>query len=219
MSERKRPRAMGGPRGAVAVEKANDFKGAMKDIIKYISRYKIRLIIMLICAVIGTVFSIVGPKIMGKATTELFNGLVRKVNQTGSIDFDKILRILLFTLGLYAVSALFSFIQGFVMTGISNDVSYSLRRDISKKINRMPLKYFESRTYGEVLSRITNDVDTLQQSLNQSITQLITSVTTLIGVFIMMLSINIWMTPLRIGDSSDFFRYIYYQKFVYVMFI
>ncbi|WP_230399853.1 ABC transporter ATP-binding protein [Novisyntrophococcus fermenticellae] len=194
MSERKRPRAMGGPRGAVAVEKANDFKGAMKDIIKYISRYKIRLIIMLICAVIGTVFSIVGPKIMGKATTELFNGLVRKVNQTGSIDFDKILRILLFTLGLYAVSALFSFIQGFVMTGISNDVSYSLRRDISKKINRMPLKYFESRTYGEVLSRITNDVDTLQQSLNQSITQLITSVTTLIGVFIMMLSINIWMT-------------------------
>lgn len=194
MSERKRPRAMGGPRGAVAVEKANDFKGAMKDIIKYISRYKIRLIIMLICAVIGTVFSIVGPKIMGKATTELFNGLVRKVNQTGSIDFDKILRILLFTLGLYAVSALFSFIQGFVMTGISNDVSYSLRRDISKKINRMPLKYFESRTYGEVLSRITNDVDTLQQSLNQSITQLITSVTTLVGVFIMMLSINVWMT-------------------------
>lgn len=194
MSERKRPRAMGGPRGAVAVEKANDFKGAMKDIIKYISRYKIRLIIMLICAVIGTVFSIVGPKIMGKATTELFNGLIKKVNQTGSIDFDKILRILLFTLGLYVVSALFSFIQGFVMTGISNDVSYSLRRDISKKINRMPLKYFESRTYGEVLSRITNDVDTLQQSLNQSITQLITSVTTLIGVFIMMLSINVWMT-------------------------
>lgn len=194
MSERKRPGAMGGPRGAVAVEKANDFKGAMKDIIKYISRYKIRLIIMLICAVIGTVFSIVGPKIMGKATTELFNGLIKKVNQTGSIDFDKILRILLFTLGLYVVSALFSFIQGFVMTGISNDVSYSLRRDISKKINRMPLKYFESRTYGEVLSRITNDVDTLQQSLNQSITQLITSVTTLIGVFIMMLSINVWMT-------------------------
>ena len=158
------------------------------------SKYKIRLIGMMIFAIAGTVFNIVGPKILGKATTELFNGLVTKVNGTGGIDFDKIGRILLWTLGLYLCSAAFSFIQGFIMTGISNDVSYSLRKDISGKMNRLPMKYYESRTYGEVLSRITNDVDTLQQGLNQSITQLITSVTTLIGVFIMMLSINVWMT-------------------------
>ena len=158
------------------------------------SKYKIRLIGMMIFAIAGTVFNIVGPKILGKATTELFNGLVAKVNETGGIDFDKIGRILLWTLGLYLCSAAFSFIQGFIMTGISNDVSYSLRKDISGKMNRLPMKYYESRTYGEVLSRITNDVDTLQQGLNQSITQLITSVTTLIGVFIMMLSINVWMS-------------------------
>ena len=158
------------------------------------SKYKIRLIGMMIFAIAGTVFNIVGPKILGKATTELFNGLVAKVNGIGGIDFDKIGRILLWTLGLYLCSAAFSFIQGFIMTGISNDVSYSLRKDISGKMNRLPMKYYESRTYGEVLSRITNDVDTLQQGLNQSITQLITSVTTLIGVFIMMLSINVWMT-------------------------
>ena len=158
------------------------------------SKYKIRLIGMMIFAIVGTVFNIVGPKILGKATTELFNGLVAKVNGTGGIDFDKIGKILLWTLGLYLCSVAFSFVQGFIMTGISNDVSYSLRKDISGKMNRLPMKYYESRTYGEVLSRITNDVDTLQQGLNQSITQLITSVTTLIGVFIMMLSINVWMT-------------------------
>ena len=145
-------------------------------------------------AIAGTIFNIVGPKILGKATTELFNGLVRKVNGSGGIDFSKIGQILLFTLALYVASACFSLIQGFVMTGISNDVTYSLRKDISKKINRLPLNYFESRTNGEILSRVTNDVDTLQMSLNQSITQLITSITTLIGVFIMMLSINVPMT-------------------------
>ena len=158
------------------------------------SKYKIRLIGMMIFAIVGTVLNIVRPKILGKATTELFNGLVAKVNGTGGIDFDKIGKILLWTLGLYLCSAAFSFVQGFIMTGISNDVSYSLRKDITGKMNRLPMKYYESRTYGEVLSRITNDVDTLQQGLNQSITQLITSVTTLIGVFIMMLSINVWMT-------------------------
>ena len=157
-------------------------------------RYKFRFILMFIFAVAGTVFSIVGPKILGKATTELFNGLVAKVNGTGEIDFGKIGMILLWTLGLYVLSACFSFVQGFVMSGISNDVTYNLRKDISKKINRLPLNYYESRTNGEILSRITNDVDTLQMSLNQSLTQLITSVTTLIGVFIMMLSINVWMT-------------------------
>ena len=195
MSENSR-RPSRGPmgRGRMNGEKAKDFSGAVKKLLRYMSKYKIRLIGMMIFAIVGTVFNIVGPKILGKATTELFNGLVAKVNGTGGIDFDKIGKILLWTLGLYLCSAAFSFVQGFIMTGISNDVSYSLRKDISGKMNRLPMKYYESRTYGEVLSRITNDVDTLQQGVNQSITQLITSVTTLIGVFIMMLSINVWMT-------------------------
>lgn len=192
MSEMKRQKMHGpGPKGG---ERAKDFGNAMKKLIRYMSRYKFRILIMMIFAVASTVFSIVGPKILGKATTELFTGLVAKVQGTGSIDFTKITRILLFLLCIYLCSALFSFVQGFVMSGIANDVSYNLRKEISKKINRLPLKYFESRTTGEVLSRVTNDVDTLQQSLNQSITQMITSVTTLIGVFIMMLSINVWMT-------------------------
>ena len=166
----------------------------MKNLIVYMSRYKFRLCLVLLCAIAGTTFSIVGPKILGKATTELFNGLVAKVQGTGGIDFEKIGQILLSVMALYLVSAAFSLIQGFVMTGISNNVSYSLRKEISQKINRMPMKYFESRTYGEVLSRVTNDVDMLQQGISQSITQLITSVTTLIGVLIMMISINGWMT-------------------------
>ena len=191
MSSQKTRHMGHGPR---AVEKPRDFRKAMKKIIRYMGRYKFRLLIMLVCAVAGTVFTIVGPRILGKATTELFNGLVAKVQGTGSIDFGRIGQILLSVLCLYLVSACFSFIQGLVMTGISNDVSYNLRREISGKINRIPLKYFESRPYGEVLSRVTNDVDTLQMGLNQSITQLITSVTLLIGVFFMMLSINVWMT-------------------------
>lgn len=194
MSEKKRRGPMGHGHGMAAGEKAKDFKGSMKKLFKYMEHYKFRFAIMFVFAVAGTVFSIVGPKILGKATTELFNGLVAKVNGTGGINFEKIGMILLWTLGLYLVSSLFSLIQGFVMTGISNDVTYSLRKDISKKMNRLPMNYYESRTNGEILSRITNDVDTLQMSLNQSMTQLITSVTTLIGVFIMMLSINVWMT-------------------------
>lgn len=194
MSEQKRRGPMGHGHGMAAGEKAKDFKGSMKKLFKYMEHYKFRFAIMFVFAVAGTVFSIVGPKILGKATTELFNGLVAKVNGTGGINFEKIGMILLWTLGLYLVSSLFSLIQGFVMTGISNDVTYSLRKDISKKMNRLPINYYESRTNGEILSRITNDVDTLQMSLNQSMTQLITSVTTLIGVFIMMLSINVWMT-------------------------
>ncbi|MFR3142155.1 MAG: ABC transporter ATP-binding protein [Lacrimispora saccharolytica] len=182
------------PNRGGAGEKAKDFKGSIKNLIVYMSRYKVRLCLVLLCAIAGTTFSIVGPKILGKATTELFNGLVAKVQGTGGIDFEKIGQILLSVMALYLVSAAFSLIQGFVMTGISNDVSYSLRKEISQKINRMPMKYFESRTYGEVLSRVTNDVDMLQQGISQSITQLITSVTTLIGVLIMMISINGWMT-------------------------
>ena len=185
---------MGHGRGMAGGEKAKDFGGTLKKLFRYMEKYKIRFLIMIIFAMAGTVFNIAGPKILGRATTELFNGLVAKVSGTGGIDFAKITQILLGVLCLYVVSACFSFIQGFVMTGISNDVTYSLRQDISKKIHRMPMKYFESRTHGETLSRVTNDVDTLQQSLNQSLTQLITSVTTIIGVFIMMLSINVWMT-------------------------
>ena len=194
MSEQRRRKGPMGGRGMQPTEKAKDFKGAMAKLFRYMGRYKFRFMLMFVFAVAGTVFNIVGPKILGKATTELYKGLVAKVNGTGGIDFEKIGMILLWTLGLYLASALFSFIQGFVMTGISNDVTYNLRKDISKKINRLPMNYFESRTNGEILSRVTNDVDTLQMSLNQSMTQLITSVTTLIGVFSMMLSINVWMT-------------------------
>ncbi|HJB28621.1 MAG TPA: ABC transporter ATP-binding protein/permease [Candidatus Blautia faecavium] len=192
MSEGRRG-PMGHNRGMTG-EKAKDFRGSMAKLFRYMGRYKFRFLLMFIFAVAGTAFNIVGPKILGKATTELFNGLVAKISGTGGINFDKIATILLWTMGLYVASACFSFVQGFVMTGISNDVTYNLRKDISKKINRLPLNYFESRTHGEILSRVTNDVDTLQMSLNQSMTQLITSVTTLIGVLIMMLSINVWMT-------------------------
>lgn len=186
-----------GPMGHGAMgggEKSKDFKQTVKKLASYMSRYKFRLLIMLICAITGTIFNIVGPTVLGEATTVISKGLAAKMGGTGGIDFEKLIQILLFALGLYLVSVSFSLIQGFVMSGISNDVTYSFRRDISKKINRMPLNYFESRTTGEVLSRVTNDIDTLGQSLNQSITQLITSVTTLIGVIIMMLRINVLMT-------------------------
>lgn len=207
MSETRRPRGpMGRGPGMRGGEKAKDFSGSMKKIIRYMKKYYVRIGAVLLFALASTVFSIVGPKILGEATTELFNGLVAKIYGTGSIDFGKIGQILAFTMGLYAFSAVFSFLQGLIMTGVSNDVTYSLRRDISQKINRMPLKYYESRTTGEILSRVTNDVDTLGQSLNQSITQLITSVTTMIGVLVMMFSINVWMTlaallilPISIG--------------------
>lgn len=183
-----------GRRRGMSGEKAKDFKDAMLRLLKYMERYKIRLILMVIFAIGGTVFNIIGPKILGKATTELYSGLISKINGGSGIDFDKIIKILFGVMCLYVVSSVLSFIQGFIMTGISNDVTYNLRKDISKKINKIPMKYFESRTHGEILSRITNDVDTLQTGINQSVTQLITSATTLIGVLVMMLSINVWMT-------------------------
>ena len=168
MSEQRRRGPMGGHgRGMRPTEKAKDFKGSMGKLFRYMSRYKLRFVMVFIFAVAGTVFNIAGPKILGKATTELFNGLVAKVNGTGSINFSKIGMILLWTLGLYLASACFSFIQGWIMTGISNDVTYNLRKDISKKINKLPLNYFESRTNGEILSRVTNDVDTLQMRITQ----------------------------------------------------
>lgn len=180
--------------GMMPGEKAKDFKGAAGKMLQYMGPYKYGLIAVLIFAIGGTTFNIIGPKILSKATTELFNGLMAKVSGIGGIDFEKIGRILLFLFGIYALSTLLSFIQGLIMTGVSQKLCYRFRKEISAKINRMPLEYFESRTVGEVLSRITNDVDTLGQSLNQSITQLITSVTTIIGVLIMMLSISPIMT-------------------------
>lgn len=186
-----RPRGHG---GHMSTEKAKDFKTAMKRLLNYMKRYRLQLAVMMVFAVGSTIFNIVGPKVLGKATTELYEGLVSKISGGAGIDFEKIGEILLIALGLYLISAAFSFIQGFIMTGISNQVTYNLRKDISVKINKIPLKYFESRTHGEILSRITNDIDTLQTSINQSFTQLITSVTTLIGVLIMMLSINVYMT-------------------------
>lgn len=189
--------------------KAKDFKGSLKKLVKYMSVYKVQMLFVAVFAVCGTVFNIVGPKILGKATTEIFNGLVSKVSGGSGMDFGKIGQILLITLGLYVVSALCSFIQGMIMTGISQKTTYRLRKDITEKVNRMPMDYFDTKPVGEVLSRVTNDVDTLGQSLNQSATQLITSVTTLVGVLVMMLSISPLMTvvallilPISVGLIS-----------------
>ncbi len=189
----RRPRGPMG-RGPGMGEKAKDFKGSTKKLIKYLGRYWGAIIAVMIFAAVSTVFSVAGPKVMGKATTALAEGLMNKIAGTGGIDFDYIAKVLLFTLGLYVVSAVFMFAQGLIMTNITQKTCYRMRKDITAKINRMPMKYFESRTYGEVLSRITNDVDTLGQSLNQSITQIITSVATLIGTLVMMLSISPLMT-------------------------
>ena len=184
-----------GPHGGMAPgEKAKDFKGTMKKLMTYIGKYKFAVATVIVFAIGSTIFSIIGPKILSKATTELFNGLVAKIIGTGGIDFDKIGKILLILLTMYLVSAVFSFIQGWIMTGVTQKLCFRFRKEISEKIDRMPMKYFESRTVGEVLSRITNDVDTLGQSLNQSVTILITSVTTIIGVLIMMLTISPLMT-------------------------
>ena len=190
----KRPRGPMGHGPGMVTEKARDFKGSTKKLIKYLGRYWAAIIAVMIFAAVSTVFSVAGPKVMGKATTALAEGLMNKIAGTGGIDFDYIAKILLFTLALYVVSAIFMFAQGLIMTGITQKTCYRMRKDITSKINRMPMKYFESRTYGEVLSRITNDVDTLGQSLNQSITQIITSVATLVGTLVMMLSISPLMT-------------------------
>ena len=188
------PGPMGGP-GKKSLEKAKDFKGTTKKLIKeYLSKYKIALIIVFIFAIGSTIFTIVGPKILGNATTEIFNGIVGKISGGTGIDFGKIGKILLTLIGLYVISALFSFIQGFTMTGVAQKITYKLREDISKKINRLPMKYFDKKTHGEVLSVITNDVDTLSANLNQSITQIIISICTLIGILVMMFSISWQMT-------------------------
>ena len=187
-------RGHGPMRGMGATEKAKDFKGTIGKLLAYIGSYKIGIVVVMLFAVGSTVFNVLGPKTLGRATTELSKGLMRKIQGSGGIDFSKIGWILVGVMCLYGCSTLFSLIQGWIMTGITQKICYRMRKEISEKINRMPMKYFESRTNGEVLSRITNDVDTLGISLNQSVTQLITSIATLIGVLIMMLSISPLMT-------------------------
>ncbi|MGI6737218.1 MAG: ABC transporter ATP-binding protein [Anaerovoracaceae bacterium] len=179
-------------------EKAKNFRGAVKQLFAYMGRLRFVVVLVMAFAGISTVFYVIGPKVLGHATTELAEGLMRKINSTGGIDFERILDILLFALILYAVSSLFSFLEGWLMNEVTQKVCYRMRRDISEKINRMPIRYFESRTYGEVLSRITNDVDTLGQGLNQSVSMLITSLTTIVGVLVMMLSISPLMTLIAV---------------------
>ena len=185
---------MGHGRGMMPGEKAKDFKGTMKKLMAYLGKYTYAIISVFIFAIGSVAFSVIGPKVLGKATTEIFNGLIGKISGGDGINFDRIKIILLTLVGLYLVSAILSFIQGFIMSGISQKLAYNLRDELSKKINRLPMSYFDKTTNGEVLSRFTNDIDTLAQSLNQSLTQIITAVTTLVGVFIMMLTISGVMT-------------------------
>lgn len=198
----KRPPRRGpmGGHGPVGMpgEKAKDFKGTLSKLVNYLSRYHVAIIVVMICTIGSTVFNIVGPKVLGKATTEIFKGLTGKIQGTGGIDFDRVLFILVTLLALYGLSTVFGYIQGFIMSGISQKMSYQMRSEISVKMHKLPMNYYDSRTYGEILSRITNDVDTLGQSLNQTLTQLISSAATLVGVLIMMLSISPLMTLIAI---------------------
>ena len=215
------PMGGGGPMAMMKGEKARDFKGTMLKLLQYLGSYRISTLIVMIIAIASTVFSIAGPKILGQATTKLFEGVMAQIAGSGTgIDFNYIGRIILITLGLYLVSAVLSYIQGWIMANISMDISYRFRRDIAAKINRMPFKYFDSTSHGEILSRITNDVDTVSQTLNQSLSQIITSVVTVVGVLVMMLTISWQMTlvallivPLSmvviavvVGQSQKYFR-------------
>ncbi len=188
------PHGPGGP----PMEKAKDFKGTLRKLLTYVKPFKAAIIAVMIFAVGSTIFNIAGPKVLSGATTEIFNGLVSKVSGGSGVNFDKIAQILLTVMGMYVLSGSFMFVQGWLMSGVSQKMTYRMRKDISEKIHRIPMKYYESNTHGEVLSRVTNDVDTLGMSLNQSITQLITSVTTLIGVLVMMLSISGMLTVMAL---------------------
>lgn len=186
------PKHKGGP--PIAMEKAKDFKGTVKNLWRYLSKYKIALIIVILFTIASTIFSVVGPKILGNATTELFNGVISKYTGGAGINFTKIGKILLFLLALYICSAIFSYIQGIIMTNISQKLAYRLRKEVSKKINKLPMKFYDNKTHGEILSVITNDIDTLSQNLNIEATQVISSVATIIGILIMMFSIDWIMT-------------------------
>ncbi|MBL8097499.1 MAG: ABC transporter ATP-binding protein, partial [Anaerolineales bacterium] len=185
----------GGPMQLTQGEKARDFRGTMRKLVGYLGRHRPAVIVVFVFAIASTAANIVGPKILGEATTRLFEGVMAQLAGTGGIDFDAIGRIVLLTLGLYLLSALFGYLQGWIMANVSTDIAYRLRRDIAEKINRLPLTYYDGTTHGEVLSRITNDVDTVNQTLSQSLTQVITSAVTVIGVLVMMFSIN-WMMTL-----------------------
>lgn len=193
--------AVRGPMGhgmvGAPVVKARNFKGTMRKLIEYLGAYRGLIIIVFIFAVASTAANIAGPKILGNATTKLFEGVMAELNGSGSIDFAYIGRVVTLTLGLYLVSALFAYIQGWIMSNVSTDIAYRFRRDLSEKMNRMPLKYFDGTTHGEVLSRFTNDVDTVNQTLSQSLTQIITSLVTVVGVLVMMFSISWQMTLVR----------------------
>lgn len=194
-----RRRGPGGPGGHMMPgEKPKDLKGTLGKLVAFMGRFKVAIIVVLVFAIGSTIFNIVGPKVLSTATTELFNGIVAKIDGSGGIDFDKIASILLFTFGLYVLSAACSFVQGWIMSSVSQRTCYQLRKSIAEKIDRMPMGYFERTSVGDTLSRITNDVDTLGQSLNQGVTQLITSTTTIIGVLIMMLTINPLMTLITV---------------------
>lgn len=197
MAGQRRPKH--GPGAAMAPgEKAKDFKGTFKKLVQYLGKYHVAILVVILFTIGSTIFNIVGPKILGKATTEIFNGLIGKIQGGSGIDFHKIGMILIFLICLYFISAIFSYVQGFIMTGVSQKVSYNLRKEISEKINRLPMNYYDKTTYGEVLSRITNDVDTLATGLNQTLHQLINSTATIIGVFCMMLSISPLMTLIAV---------------------
>ena len=184
-----------GPMGGMPGEKAKNFKGTIQKLLQYIGNFKFAILAVMLFAAASTIFSIVGPKILGQATTELFNGITSKITGASSgVDFGKIAQILLWLIGLYGVSALFQFLQGYIMAGVSNRITWKMRKDIDEKIHKLPFSYYDKVSNGEVMSRITNDVDTINQNLSQSITQIITSITSLIGILIMMLSISFWMT-------------------------
>jgi ATP-binding cassette subfamily B protein len=198
----------GGPTGGMqgVVEKPKNFKGSFKKLVDYMKKYKIGIIVVVIFAILSTIFSILGPDILGDVVTDIYTGLIAKVSGTGEMDFDIINKTLLLLLSLYILSAIFSYIQGFIMNSISCKVSYELRKDLSEKINKLPMRYFDKKTHGEILSRVTNDVDTLSQNLSQSLSQIITSVATIIGVLVMMIKISGSMTiatllilPLSLG--------------------
>src|SRR5258708_9610262 len=232
MNNQRRPAQQGpaqgrpmGPMGrgpmVMGVEKARDFKGTMRKLIQYLSAYKAAIVVAVIFAIASTIFTVVGPKILVLATTKLFEGVIGQITGSGAgIDFGYIGNIILLLIGLYLIASLFSYVQGWVMSGISMKVTYNFRKDISEKINRMPLRYFDGTNHGEVLSRVTNDVDTVSQTLNQSLSQIITSLTSVIGITIMMLSISwvmslvafviipvsLGLMALVIGQSQKYFK-------------
>ena len=180
----------GGPPGTRPVEKAKDFKGTLRKLLQYLGKFKFPISMVILCAILSTIFNIMGPKILGDVTTEIYNGVMKMMTGTGGIDFAEIGRIVAILVGIYLMSAAFSYLQSFIMVGVGQKFTYRLRKGISEKINKLPIRYFDKKTHGEVLSYITNDVDTIAQNLNQSITQLITSVVTVIGILIMMISIS-----------------------------